>query len=157
MKVLIIISVIILTIFLYIGSIYFGYLPIPKFAINLVVKDKNLSDDEKDKLYQLSKVYQILKKDNNAELNELQNIIINGSSTEDIEKFIKDNHANISDKTYDKIFNELELEISDSDSIKKILGNYSKNLYITDEDKEFLFSLKDKYGLQDSTLIKMMN
>jgi flagellar motor component MotA len=152
---LIIIACLILSLFLYVGSIYLGYLPIPKFVINNIEKSKNLSSNEIDDMYKISKIYQILKKSNSKELKELEKIVINGGTTDEILQFGINNYNKISDETFNNITLELDIDSTDSKLIKDVLSKPIST--INESELDTLKILQNKYNLSDSLIIKLFS
>jgi len=146
---LIIISVIIITLG-FIGGVYLGWFPIPKFVINQVAHVKGLSDKEADQMYKAVNVYQILKKSNSQEINDLQKMIINNKI--DSAK-ISNISSKISDETLQKIGDQLEMTPNDFTKVKELIRSNG----ITDAQLDTLKYIENKYGLSDSLVMKLIS
>lgn len=146
---LIIISVIIITLG-FIGGMYLGWLPVPKFIINQIAHVKGLSDEESEQIYKAVNIYQILKKSNSQELNDLQKMIIDNK----IDSIKLSNiSSKISDETLQKISDQLEMTTNDFSKVKALIRNNG----LTDAQLDTLKYLQNKYGLSDSLVMKLIS
>lgn len=148
---LIIISIIIIAVSL-VGSIYMGWLPIPKFVTNIVAHKKGLSDKEAVKMNQIANVYQILKQSNGDDLKLLEKMLIEGEQPKD-GVVISTIYKNISNETLEKIGKQLEIDSTDLKIAKRIL----RDTVMTSGQIDTLQIIQNKYGLSDTLLLKLFS
>lgn len=147
---------------LYISSVYIGWLPIPKFATNVISKNIGLNEKETEDLNKIVNVYQIVKKSNPHEIKEIEKIILNGGTQEDLINYTVENYDNISEKTFNKIGKQFEMDSIDIKTGKKILDQIvkdynSKNFSKIDTKLDTLKQLKQKYNLDYDVILKFLS
>jgi len=159
----VVISVILLVLF-YSVSIYLGWVSVPKVVTNSIAKSKGLDKQETAIVNSIPKIYQSIKKSDNAEeLKEVQNLLVDEASSSQLWKYFLDNYSKISDKTLESIRQQMKIEENDFNTAKEVfergLKAYNTNgaFYIDESDIKILLQLQIKYGITQELIDKLLN
>lgn len=143
-------------------AVYKGWVTIPELATNILAKRKGLTETEAKSLNKIVNLHHIVQQSDNAEeFSELQQLIVNGASKDDLVKFTIDNYDNISDETWQSM--ATQMGISDQDFVasqnilEEAINKYKQSgkISISDSDKEVLKVIQNKYGLTQELFQKL--
>lgn len=163
-KILIILVFAVLLVFSIYGlAVYKGWVPIPELATNILAKQKGLTETEAKNLNKIVNLDHIVQQSDNAdEFSELQQLIVNGASRDDLIKFTIDNYDNISDETWRSMATQMGISDQDFVASQNILEEalnkfkQSGKISIGDSDKEVLKVIQNKYGLTKELFQKLI-
>ena len=146
----------------YSGTLYMGWLPVPRLITDEVAKLKHMTPQQADTLHKVAELYHVLKTSpEESILAKAEKMFRDGiRAPEAWMKFGAENYAKISSATLQKAKTELEISDQDYDNLKGLWErqlkafNDSGKIQVTEAEKATLKKFDDEY--QISALIKSL-
>ena len=135
------------------GAVYFGWIPVPDWAVNIVASSQGLDDKQARSLTRVVNVYQVVKTAPESKLlDQALKMATQGSDEAAWSNFAREAWPRISTETKNRVRDQLQIEAADFESLDALVtrvASASSGATLTAADQKLLQGLDVKYGVSD--------